>query len=220
MTLKSDLLILLAAVIWGLAFVAQVKGMDHVGPFTYAGVRFALGALVLLPLALRRRPGVVAHPIRPRLFWLGGGLAGVVLFVAASLQQVGLQHTTPGHAGFITGLYVVIVPILGLCLGQRTNLGTWVGAALASVGLYLLCITGRLTMSRGDLLELAGAFFWAIHVLVIGWATLRFVVRRKPLVERVLPGAPTDRGEGYLPMWLESQRRKPIDQVLAEQGFR
>jgi drug/metabolite transporter (DMT)-like permease len=128
---------------------------------------------VLLPLALRGGSRIDRAKVNPRVAWLGGGLAGLVLFVAASLQQVGLLYTTPGNAGFITGLYVVIVPFLGLFVRQKTNLGTWGGAALAAVGMYLLCITEGLTISRGDLLQLAGAFFWAIHVLIIGWLTTR-----------------------------------------------
>ena len=99
----------------------------------------------------------------------GGGILGLTLFAAASLQQVGLVYTTAGNAGFITGLYVVIVPILGLLLGQRTDAGTWIGALLAAAGLYLLCITDEFSISFGDMLELAGAFLWAGHVLIIGW---------------------------------------------------
>ncbi len=168
---KSDVLLFITALIWGFAFVAQRVGMDYVGPFTFNGVRFALGALFLLPLiAFRSRPAAGRAPrANRRETILGGLLAGFVLFTGASLQQVGLVYTTAGNAGFITGLYVVIVPILGIFLGQRTDTGTWAGAVLAVAGLYLLCTTGGMTVSAGDLLVLAGAFFWAGHVLVIGW---------------------------------------------------
>jgi drug/metabolite transporter (DMT)-like permease len=170
-TVKSDVLLFITALIWGFAFVAQRVGMDYVGPFTFNGARFALGALFLLPLiAFRSRSaaGLTARTTRKEII-LGGLLAGFVLFTGASLQQVGLLYTTAGNAGFITGLYVVIVPVLGIFLGQQTDTGTWVGAVLAVAGLYLLCATGGMTVSAGDLLVLAGAFFWAGHVLVIGW---------------------------------------------------
>jgi drug/metabolite transporter (DMT)-like permease len=173
-TLKSDALLLLASAIWGFAFVAQRIGMDYVGPFTFNGVRFALGSLVLLPLILRN--GILKNMSRKRpssadtkTLIFGGGLLGITVFAAASLQQVGLVYTTAGNAGFITGLYVVIVPILGLFWGQHPNAGTWVGALLAAAGLYLLSVTDALTISFGDMLELIGAFIWAIQILVVGW---------------------------------------------------
>jgi drug/metabolite transporter (DMT)-like permease len=177
-TLQSDGLLLLAACIWGFAFVAQRLGMQYVGPFGFNGVRFGLGCLVLLPLLCRdrigcdgRASGGAALFSLPRL---GGGLlVGLVLFAGASFQQVALIYTTAGKAGFITGLYVVLVPILGIGLGHTTQVGTWVGAALATVGLYLLSVTARLTLSPGDGLALLGAVFWAGHVHLIGWLSPR-----------------------------------------------
>jgi len=173
-TLKSDALLLLASAIWGFAFVAQRIGMDYVGPFTFNGVRFALGSLVLLPLILRngiRRNSSrkSTSPAGTKTLIFGGGLLGIALFAAASLQQVGLVYTTAGNAGFITGLYVVIVPILGLFLGQHSNAGTWIGAFVAAVGLYLLSVSDELTISFGDMLELIGAFLWAVQILIVGW---------------------------------------------------
>ena len=177
-TVKTDGLLLLTAVIWGFAFVAQRVGMDYVGPFGFNGVRFALGCLVLLPFlcrnglrddhASRREPALLSLPS------LGGGLAaGLVLFCGASFQQVALVYTTAGNAGFITGLYVVLVPIIGILLGHRTHAGTWIGAALAGIGLYLLSVVGPFTISPGDLLVLVSAFFWAGHVHLIGWLSPR-----------------------------------------------
>jgi len=184
-TLKSDALLLLTAVIWGFAFAAQRLGMEYVGPFTFNGVRFLLGSLVLVPFVLRAgnlRNGQ-ADEAGFRKTLTGGILAGFALFAGASLQQVGLVYTTAGNAGFITGLYVVIVPVLGLFLRQQTNIGTWIGAVLAAVGLYLLSVTEYLTMAFGDLLELAGAFFWAGHVLIIGWLSPRMNPLRLALVQ-------------------------------------
>ena len=172
-TYRADTLLLLTAIIWGFAFVAQRVGMDYVGPYTFNGVRFALGSLSLIPLLLlTKRRDSPAQRLIPRaslqtMVW-GGGLAGLFLFAGASLQQVGLVYTTAGNAGFITGLYVVIVPIMGLLLRQRTHVGTWLGAFLAALGLYFLSITKEMTIAWGDLLVLIGAFFWAAHVLIIG----------------------------------------------------
>mgnify|MGYP006289995655 CR=1 FL=1 len=175
---KSDSLLLITAAIWGTAFVAQRVGMDHVGPFTFNGLRFALGCLSLLPLLyLTRNREQIPASIRPHAdrttLVLGGGLAGLVLFLGASLQQVGLVYTTAGKAGFITGLYVVIVPLLGLFWKQRPGFGTWLGAVLAAWGLYYLSVTQAFSIAFGDFLELVGAFFWAGHVLIVGWLSPR-----------------------------------------------
>jgi drug/metabolite transporter (DMT)-like permease len=186
-TLKADALLMVTAMIWGFAFVAQRIGMEHVGPFTFNGVRFALGSLSLLPLLLRgnfrttspghRQPAEAASLLR------AGSAAGIALFLGASLQQVGLVYTTAGKAGFITGLYVVIVPLLGLFWRQQPDAGTWIGAALAAVGLYLLSVTGTFTIQIGDLLELLGAFFWAGHVLIIGHYSPRIDALRLAFVQ-------------------------------------
>jgi drug/metabolite transporter (DMT)-like permease len=180
--LKNDALLLITAAIWGLAFVAQRVGMRTLGPFAFNGIRFALGSISLLPLlyARSRRPQArraqAAHRGRRlgalRAFLLTA-LTGTVLFVAASLQQVGIVYTTAGKSGFITGLYVVLVPLTGLFWGQRAGRGRWLGAVLAILGLYFLTITEQFTISRGDALVLAGAFFWTAHVHLIGWLSPR-----------------------------------------------
>jgi len=179
---RSDILLFITAAIWGLAFVAQRVGMDHVGPLTYNGVRFALGALALVPLVMRMEKGrtttaIAAGADKKRLA-IGGGLLGLALFCGATLQQMGLAEpqlaamgfaaSTAGKAGFITGLYVVFVPIFGLLLAQRTGWGTWVGAGFAVIGMYLLSVTTDMTISFGDALVLVSALFWAGHVLLIG----------------------------------------------------
>ncbi|THF81676.1 DMT family transporter [Cohnella fermenti] len=169
--LMSNLLLLLTACIWGFAFVAQRQGMEHVGPFTFNAVRFALGAASLVPLILwlDRRAGR-SKAERRRQYGKGmraGFWAGLVLFGGASLQQIGLLYTTAGKAAFVTGLYIVIVPFLGLFLRQRLGLNSWAGAVLAVVGLYLLCVTNDLSLNRGDLYELIGVFLWSLHILVI-----------------------------------------------------
>lgn len=170
---RSDILLFVTATIWGFAFVAQRVGMEDVGPFTFNGIRFALGSLVLLPVILftAKRKGELqnsARPDKPGKMLKVALLTGGLLFAGSSCQQVGLVYTTAGNAGFITGLYVVLVPLLGLSFGQKSSKGAWLGALCATAGLYLLSVTKDFTISGGDLLELLGAFFWAGHVLVIG----------------------------------------------------
>lgn len=187
-TFKSDFILLAVASIWGMAFVAQRMGMDHVGPFTFNGIRFALGGLSLLPFlsaSVKREKarGRTADVPGAAELWLCGGITGVVLFAGASLQQVGLVYTTAGKAGFITGLYVIIVPLLGLLRSQKTNTGTWIGAVCAAVGLYFLSVTEAMTISYGDFLELIGAFFFAVHVILIGRFSRRIDTVRLSLIQ-------------------------------------
>ena len=167
--LRADVLMLVTAIIWGSAFVAQTTGMDHIGPFLYSGLRFALGSLCLLPLMLRRQSGEPkAEPLLTRGLLLGGSLMGLALALGINLQQVGLMFTSVTNAGFITGLYVIVVPLLGLLIGQKTGLGTWLGAVLAVVGMFLLSVNEGFTVASGDWLQLIGAFVWGGHVVLVG----------------------------------------------------
>ena len=173
-TLKTNLLLVLTAAIWGFAFTAQREGAQFVGAFSFNAARFTLGALSLLPVmaVLRSR---VTTPFRTpnyRLTMRWGTLAGLLLFAASTLQQVGIETTTAGKASFITGLYIVLVPILGLVLGHRTNARTWAGVLLAISGLWLLSFVPGFSLVAGDGLVLIGAFFWATHILVIDRANL------------------------------------------------
>jgi drug/metabolite transporter (DMT)-like permease len=177
--LANDAILLLTAALWGFAFVAQRAGMEHLGPFAYTAVRFALGSIALLPLVLFERraerrgirvDAAAARPIHPLA---GGLLAGTVLFGGAILQQAGMVWTTAGKAGFVTGLYVVLVPLTGLLWGQRPGWSRWLGAGLATAGLFLLSVTRSFTLERGDLLVLVGALFWTAHVHVLGWLSPR-----------------------------------------------
>lgn len=155
-------MLLLVALIWGFAFVAQRLGIEHLGPFGFNACRFLLGALSLLPLLLFIR----SEKHHDRVL-IPGLLAGLVLFAGASFQQAGLVYTGAGNAGFITGLYIIFVPILGLLVSQVTNLNTWLGSVLAVLGLYLLSFSDLKSINPGDLLVLCGALCWAIHVLLI-----------------------------------------------------
>lgn len=170
--MKSNLLLLLTAVIWGFAFVAQRAGMEFIGPFTFNTARFTLGSLSLIPLLLinqrRKFEKEKFHPLNDKKLLYGGLSAGTVLFLGATFQQGGLVYTDAGKAGFITGFYIILVPILGLFIKQKTSLFTWLGAIVAIVGLYFLGVDESFDINFGDVLVLVGAFFWAIQILVIG----------------------------------------------------
>jgi drug/metabolite transporter (DMT)-like permease len=199
--LRANLLLTLTAAIWGFAFVAQRVGAEHMGAFAFNGVRFAIGSLSLLPviamLARRASRGGVDLPVETGAAAIPtavipaavipaavipaavipGVVAGSVLFVAAALQQAGVESTTAGKASFITGLYIVVVPVLGIALRHHTSRNTWLGVALAVAGLYLLTVTEAFTIGAGDALVLVSALFWAVHILVIG----HYVRRVDPL---------------------------------------
>lgn len=175
LVLRSNLLLLLAAAIWGFAFVAQRIGASHIGAFTFNGARFALGACTLLPLLfLRHRHAHAPMPeISRSAIFFSGLAAGVIMFLGAFLQQFGVTYTTAGNAGFITCLYVILVPILGIFLKQPTNRDIWIGAVLAVIGMYLLSVSAEFHVNFGDIFVFIGAFFWAAHVQFIGWISRR-----------------------------------------------
>jgi drug/metabolite transporter (DMT)-like permease len=183
--LRANLLMLVAAMIWGSAFVAQRLSLDTIGPFLFTGLRFLLGACVVLallvclrPLTSAAKPRIDEHPHMPPLparsplirFTLlrDGTWLGLLLAVAISLQQIGLQYTKVANAGFISSLYVVIVPLMGVVLRHQTALGTWLGAALAAVGMYFLSVDEHFSMLYGDWYQLAGALVISAQVVLVG----------------------------------------------------
>lgn len=158
----------LTAIIWGFAFVAQRVGADYVGSFTFNGIRFLLGALSLIPvIMLFEKEKFNKEKFLKTLFT--GLIAGVVLFTAASLQQFGVEITgSAGKAGFLTGLYTVLVPLMRFAMGKRISILSFIGAAFALCGLFLLCMTGdRLTFGTGDIVLIIGSVFWAVHILIV-----------------------------------------------------
>ncbi|MGN0713624.1 MAG: DMT family transporter [Anaerovoracaceae bacterium] len=175
--MKSNILLLLTAFIWGSAFVAQKSGMDYIEPFTYNGIRTFIGGLVLIPVILfftkknNRQNGTEEKVFdfeKDKIAIIGGICCGLALFVASSLQQFGVSYTTAGKAGFITTLYVVFVPILSLLLRKKVRPIMWVCVALGAVGLYLLCMTdASFSLQFGDMLVLLCAVAFAVHILVI-----------------------------------------------------
>jgi drug/metabolite transporter (DMT)-like permease len=166
--LKYELLLLVMAIIWGSAFAAQQIGMKKgITPMAFNALRFSLGVLVLLPVMVIRgkfSSGITTKTPFP--FW-GSMFAGLFLFSAAGCQQIGLKYTSCANAGFITGLYIVLVPLIGLFFGHKVNKSLWFGIAVCIVGLYFLSITGDFKISKGDLLVLLCAFLWAGQILVI-----------------------------------------------------
>lgn len=177
----ANMALLLTAAIWGFGFVAQRVGAKYIGAFTFNGIRFGLGAISLIPLILymdskRKRSTRVAvqktvvetatdNILKSTI--LPGVLVGAVLYVAATLQQIGLAYTTAGKAGFITGLYMVFVPLFGILLRHKITKNSWAGVIIAVIGLYLLSVNEGFSIATGDFLVLIGAIFWAIHILTI-----------------------------------------------------
>jgi drug/metabolite transporter (DMT)-like permease len=171
--LKANLLLLITAIIWGFAFVAQRAGMEYIGPFTFNAARFTIGSLSLIPLLLINQKKKIdqekfLHSKNKTLLY-GSLAAGSFLFLGATLQQTGMVYTTAGKGGFITGFYIILVPILGLLVKQKTSFLTWLGATIAIVGLYFLSVNQKLEVNIGDVLVLIAAFFWAGQILVIGF---------------------------------------------------
>ncbi|OHD23211.1 MAG: hypothetical protein A2Y38_24125 [Spirochaetes bacterium GWB1_59_5] len=165
---RYETLLLITAAIWGTGFVAQRLGMQNLGPFSYNAARFLVGALALVPVLFFRK--VTMTQLRAAL--PSGLAAGTVLAVAAGFQQSGLLYTSAGKAGFITGLYVVLVPIAAMILGRKTPPRTWIGAVCALGGLYILSFSSVSGINRGDVLVLVSAFFWPVHILILDrWAS-------------------------------------------------
>lgn len=168
---KYSLLMMVAAFIWGSAFVAQKMGMDSIGPYTFTFSRSVIGCLALIPVVLTfGRAGLVrqlATRQGRRDLAVGSIVCGTFLAIPVLFQQVGMKYTTAGKAAFITAQYIVIVPILGMFVGKRTSWLLWLGVACAVFGMYLLCIKHGETMCKGDLLECACAFTFAFHIMAI-----------------------------------------------------
>lgn len=174
--LQSSILLILTALIWGVAFVAQSVGMDYVGPLTFNAARFLIGGAVLIPciVILRRIGGQAPQAMAPaetaarrKASVIGGLCCGLAICVASTLQQFGIMHTTVGKAGFITALYIVIVPLLGLLFGKRAGLNIWISVAAAIAGMYLLCITDGFSVGKGDFLVFLCAICFSVHIMVI-----------------------------------------------------
>lgn len=200
-TWRNPLLLLLTAVIWGVAFVAQSVGMDYVGPFTFNFVRCIIGGAVLIPCIFlldhirgseetdaqsQKAAGIqgqkatgtksqktAVYTWHQRELYIGGICCGIALFAASNLQQFGIKYTTVGKAGFITAMYIVIVPLLGIFLKKAVGLQIWISVILAVAGLYLLCITEGFSIGGGDLLVMLCAVVFSLHILIIDYFSPR-----------------------------------------------
>lgn len=172
--LGSSLLLFLAACIWGLAFVAQSVGMEYMGAYTFSCSRFLIGGTVLLPIVIFKynKKRTQTH-VSFKNALKGGLCCGLVLCVATLFQQFGIQYTTVGKAGFITTLYIIIVPIFGLFLHKRVQGKVWIAAMIAAVGLYMLCISEGFSIGKGDILVFVCAILFSIHILTIDYFSPR-----------------------------------------------
>lgn len=173
--IKSSLILLLTATIWGVAFVAQSVGMEYIGPFTFNAIRCVLGGLVLIPviLVLKKKKETGAENQEKedkKTLWAGGIACGVILCIASNLQQFGIMEASVGNSGFFTALYIVMIPVIGIFIGKRPGIKLWFCVALAVVGMYLLCMKdGSFTIERADIMLLLCALAFSFHILVVDY---------------------------------------------------
>lgn len=177
-SLKNSLMLFLTALIWGVAFVAQSVSAEYIGAFTFNGIRCFLGGLVLLPFIMftdkkraqtNDKTDSIDYSWKNKKLLTGGILCGIILCIASNLQQIGITYTTVGKAGFITALYVVLVPIAGIFLHKKTSILTWISVALSVIGLYLLCIKEDISIENGDFYVLLCAIVFTLHIIVIDY---------------------------------------------------
>ena len=173
--IKSSLILLLTATIWGVAFAAQSVGMEYIGPFTFNAIRCVLGGLVLIPviLVLKKKKETGAENQEKedkKTLWTGGIACGVILCIASNLQQFGIMEASVGKSGFFTALYIVMIPVIGIFIGKRPGIKLWFCVALAVVGMYLLCMKdGSFTIERADIMLLLCALAFSFHILVVDY---------------------------------------------------
>ncbi len=171
--LKGNLILLLTSLVWGISFISQSKGVELISPVTFNGVRCMLGALVLIPVILfldnnKKRKGISVQGFDKTLL-IGGIVCGTFLCLASTLQTAGMVYTSPGKSGFITALYMIIIPILGLFMGKRPSMTIILSVLIATVGMYLMCIDSAFTVNKGDVLTLICAFLFSGHILAIDY---------------------------------------------------
>lgn len=177
--MRGNIMLVITALIWGSAFVAQRAGMEYIEPFTFNGIRSLIGAVALIPVILilgkNREKGMEASKTHKSLLpdknkvFLGGIVCGSLLFIGSTFQQIGIVYTTAGKAGFITALYIVLVPIVGIFVGKRVRPVLWICVILAAVGLYLLCMNEDFAISKGDFFELGAALGFTFHILAVDY---------------------------------------------------
>ena len=169
---KNACMLFLTAFILGTAFVAQSVGMDYLGPFGFNGIRSLIGGVALLPCIYilgKINKRTAGEEGSTKTLIAGGLCCGLALFAASSMQQIGIQYTTAGKAGFVTAFYIVLVPVLGMFLGKKTGWKVWLAVAMALAGLYFLCITESFSVGRGDIYVFIGSLLFAVHILIIDY---------------------------------------------------
>ena len=169
---KNACMLFLTAFIWGTAFVAQSVGMDYLGPFGFNGIRSLIGGVALLPciyILEKINKRTAGEEGSTKTLIAGGLCCGLALFAASSMQQIGIQYTTAGKAGFVTAFYIVLVPVLGMFLGKKPGWKVWLAVAMALAGLYFLCITESFSVGRGDIYVFIGSLLFAVHILIIDY---------------------------------------------------
>lgn len=170
--IMGSIMLFITAFIWGVAFVAQSVGMDYIGPFTFNGIRMILAAFAVLPtIWIFREKDIDSKTGKSRISFgiYGGIVCGICLFAASMLQQTGIQYTTVGKAGFITALYIIIVPLIRIFTGKKIGLLLWISVIIAVIGMYLLCITEKISISKGDFLVTLCALTFAVHILAVDY---------------------------------------------------
>lgn len=165
-------MLFLAAGIWGFAFAFQSQGMEHMGPMTFNAIRFLIGAVVLIPVIFLFRKPEEKKPFSKKdvkVTVLGGVICGLCLFGASSLQQFGIQYTSVGKAGFLTTLYIILVPIIGIFFKRKVSIIVWIGAILSVIGMYLLCVSETMSINKGDIFAFCCAIVFAFHILSVDY---------------------------------------------------
>ncbi len=179
----TNVMLVLAALLWGLGFVAQRNGMDFMGPFSYSAIRFGIGVVCLLPVYFMTRKRERDLPAGRGSVLFAGVIVGLFLFLAVSAQQIGLKTTTAGKAGFITSLYMILVPLFGVFLGHKTSKSVWFSIAVALAGVYFMSVTRGFAILRGDLFVLICAVLWAVHFLLIAHYSRRIGAIRLSIMQ-------------------------------------
>ncbi len=191
--IKANACLLATAIIWGLGIVIQKDGMGSIGPFLYSALRMLIGSVTLCVMflvndKLHGKVSVDKNSQPDKTLYIGGIVTGILMFFAANLQQIGLVYTTAGKTAFITALYMLLVPIIGILLKHKTNINNWIGAIIGAVGLYFLCVTTQFTVATGDIIVFIGSFCWAAHILAVNHFVQKVDVIRLMCIQLIVSG--------------------------------
>ena len=191
--IKANACLLATAIIWGLGIVIQKDGMGSIGPFLYSALRMLIGSVTLCVMflvndKLHGKVSVDKNSQSDKTLYIGGIVTGILMFFAANLQQIGLVYTTAGKTAFITALYMLLVPIIGILLKHKTNINNWIGAVIGAVGLYFLCVTTQFTVTTGDVIVFIGSFCWAAHILAVNHFAPKVDVIRLMCIQFIVSG--------------------------------